>query len=121
MVKACGVTFMETVDPYDVQAMIRILKMAGEHIRQEDGGPAVIIARHPCLVYGRHLLPREAPGKVVLPEEDCDGCGICVTLFDCPALVQRGKKQPVQILEEFCTHCGTCITVCPKKRIRRAS
>ncbi len=121
MVKACGVTFLETVDPYDVQAMIRILKKAGEYIRQEDGGPAVIIARHPCLVYGRHLLPQEKPGQVVLPEEDCDGCGICVTLFDCPAMVQKGKKQPVQILEEFCTHCGTCITVCPKKRIRRAS
>jgi indolepyruvate ferredoxin oxidoreductase alpha subunit len=119
MVKASGVRFVEEVDPYDVGAMMGVLKKAGDYIQQEDGGLAVVIARHPCLVYGRHLLPKEAPPPVSLKEEDCDGCGVCVTVFDCPAMVQDGKKQPVQIMEEVCARCGTCITVCPKKKIRR--
>ncbi len=119
MVKACEVKFIEETDPYDLPDMTRLLKKAGNYIQQEDSGPAVIIARHPCLVYGRHLLPEAPPAKVVLPEEECDGCGFCVTQFDCPALVQEKKKMPVHLIEELCVRCGTCIAVCPKKHIRR--
>ncbi len=119
MVRACGVDFLEVVDPYDIQHMTGVLKKAGAHIQGENNGVAVIIGRHPCMVYGRHL-PQERPlGRVVIQEEECDGCGFCVTQFDCPAIVQEVKKQPARILEEFCTNCGTCITVCPKKHIRR--
>jgi indolepyruvate ferredoxin oxidoreductase alpha subunit len=119
MVRACGVEFLEVVDPYDVQKMTAVLKKAGAYIQSENNGVAVIIARHPCMVYGRHL-PQEKPvGRVVIQEEECDGCGFCVTQFDCPAIVQEVKKQPARIREEFCTDCGTCITVCPKKHIRR--
>lgn len=119
MVTACGVGFIEETDPYDHAKTTRVLKKAGNYIQQENGGVAVIIARHPCLVYGRHLLPKEAPTKVILREEECDGCGYCVSQFDCPAMVQKKKKEAVHIIEELCTHCGTCIDVCPKKRIRR--
>lgn len=111
--------FIEETDPYDFTKTSRLLKKAGNYIQQENGGVAVVIARHPCLVYGRSLLPKEAPPKVVLSPEECDGCGFCVTQFDCPAMVQEKKKMPVRIIEEFCTQCGTCIHVCPKKHIRR--
>jgi len=119
MVSACGVGFIEEVDPYDFPKMIQVLKKAGEYIQQEHSGVAVVIARHPCLVYGRHLKAKEAGSKVIIPEDECDGCGFCVTQFDCPALIQEGKKQPVHLQEELCTHCGTCIHVCPKKHIQR--
>ncbi len=119
MITACGVAFLEETDPYDFPKTTQLLKKAGNYIQQENGGVAVIIARHPCLVYGRHLLSKAPPLKVVLHQEECDGCGICVTQFDCPAMVQEKKKEPVRIIEELCTHCGTCIDVCPKKHIRR--
>jgi indolepyruvate ferredoxin oxidoreductase, alpha subunit len=119
MVRACGVEFLEVLDPYDIGQMTAVLKKAGAYIQGENNGVAVIIARHPCMVYGRHL-PQERPaGRVKILEEECDGCGFCVTQFDCPAIVQEIKKQPARILEEFCTDCGTCLTVCPKKHIRR--
>jgi len=119
MVRACGVEFLEVVDPYDVQKMTTVLKKAGAYIQDEKNGVAVIIARHPCMVYGRQLLPERPAARVVIEKEECDGCGFCVTQFDCPAIVQEVKKQPARILEEFCTDCGTCLTVCPKKHIRR--
>ena len=119
MVRACGVAFLEVVDPYDVRKMTDILKKAGAFIQEEKNSVAVIIARHPCMVYGRHLLPEKPAARVVIEKEECDGCGFCVTQFDCPAIVQEVKKQPARILEEFCTDCGTCLTVCPKKHIRR--
>ena len=119
LVRACGVDFLEVVDPYDVPKMTGVLKKAGAYIQDEKNGVAVIIARHPCMVYGRHLLPEKPAGRVGIVQEECDGCGFCVTQFDCPAIVQEVKKKPARILEEFCTDCGTCITVCPKKHIRR--
>jgi indolepyruvate ferredoxin oxidoreductase alpha subunit len=119
MVRACGVGFLEVVDPYDVGKMTDTLKKAGAFIQEEENSVAVLIARHPCMVYGRHLLPEKPAARVVIEKEECDGCGFCVTQFDCPAIVQEVKKQPARILEEFCTDCGTCLTVCPKKHIRR--
>jgi indolepyruvate ferredoxin oxidoreductase, alpha subunit len=121
MIAACGVSFLEETDPYDFPKTTQLLKKAGNYIQGENGGVAVIIARHPCLVYGRHLLSEAPPLKVVLSQEECDGCGFCVTQFDCPAMVQEKKKEPVRIIEELCTHCGACIDVCPKKYIRRES
>ncbi|MBI5585781.1 MAG: 4Fe-4S dicluster domain-containing protein [Deltaproteobacteria bacterium] len=119
MVRACGVEFIREVDPYDFPRMTKVLKEAGEYIKQEESSVAVVIARHPCLVYGKHLLPEKAAGRVVIPEDECDGCGVCVTQFDCPAITQEARKTPARIQEEFCTNCGTCLYVCPKKHIRR--
>jgi indolepyruvate ferredoxin oxidoreductase alpha subunit len=99
--------------------MTKVLKEAGEYSKQEGSTVAVVIARHPCLVYGKHLLLEKKAGRVFIPEEECDGCGVCVTQFDCPAITQEARKMPARILEEFCTDCGTCLSVCPKKHIRR--
>jgi len=54
--------FLEVVDPYDVGKMIDILKKAGVFIQEEKNNVAVIIARHPCMVYGRHLFAGKAGG-----------------------------------------------------------
>ncbi len=119
MVRACGVEFIREADPYDYPRMTKVLKEAGEYIKEEGSSVAVVIARHPCLVYGKHLLPEKEAGRIVIPEDECDGCGVCVTQFDCPAIVQEARKTPARIREEFCTDCGTCLYVCPKKHIRR--
>ena len=73
MIAACGVSFLEETDPYDFPKTTQLLKKAGNYIQRENGGVAVIIARHPCLVYGKHLLSEVPPLKVVLSQEECDG------------------------------------------------
>ena len=50
MVRGCGVEFIRVIDPYDVPEFIALLKEAEQYSRAADGGIAVIIARHPCLM-----------------------------------------------------------------------
>ena len=50
LLEGCGVTYIKTIDSYDVQQIISALKDADLYTRTQDGGIAVIISKHPCLV-----------------------------------------------------------------------
>ena len=111
LVRACGVRFVAEADPYDLGAMIELLKKAGKHTRAKKGGMAVVIARHPCLM--DRSGPESRPRAQVRVTENCRGCGFCVKQFECPALQLQGKKQPIRIDAALCSGCGVCIAVCP--------
>lgn len=111
LVRACGVGSVTQGDPYQLEQFIELLRGAGRHTEDPQGGVAVVIARHPCLM-DRHHKPSGAPRKVRVNEE-CHGCGFCVQQFECPALVAQGEKQPIRIDRSICTDCGVCIQVCP--------
>ena len=49
--------------------------------------------------------------SVILDEESCRGCTICVTA--CPALAIRVRNGKAMILAERCIDCGECIRRCP--------
>ncbi len=117
IVKGCGVGFCRTADPYDLKAFIRLLKEALAYSRET--GPAVVIARHPCVLEEarRTGKPPAAPPVVT---EACDGCGFCVERFECPALVMNTEKTRVTIDPVLCVGCGVCIQVCPKGAIQKA-
>ena len=82
-------------------------------------GPAVIIARHPCLLDRRSTVHCE-PVPVVITD-DCDGCGYCIQHFECPALALDEDEAHVQIDTMLCTQCGVCVSVCPKGSIQKGS
>ena len=116
LVKGCGIHFLEVGDPYDTKAFIKVVKAAVAFSRSE--GPAVVIARHPCIIdlarQGKAADPIE-----VMVSEDCDGCGFCLQHFECPALiaVEDGKRTIVDPL--ICNGCGVCLDICPKDAIVR--
>ena len=115
LIQGCGIKWMKTVDPYDVAECISLLKEAREYTQKEDGGIAVIIARHPCLIrYPDVCL--EKPVKVAITEE-CNGCMYCVDFFECPALQPDKKANVVRIDRTLCTDCGVCLQVCPRGAI----
>ena len=49
--------------------------------------------------------------SVILDEDACRGCTICVTT--CPALAIRVRNGKAMILAERCIDCGECIRRCP--------
>jgi indolepyruvate ferredoxin oxidoreductase alpha subunit len=114
LVKGCGVDFCEVGDPYDLKAFIGQLKEALQYSRSQ--GPAVVVARHPCIIDQRRngtLL------KTVAVEvcEDCDDCGYCLQHFECPALVRNDELERMSIDPIVCSGCGVCLNICPQGAI----
>ena len=111
VVRGCGVKFMELIDSYDFDKTTEIIKKAVEYNQAEDGGVAVIIARHACVLHQPGVL-KENPIKVEITE-DCNGCMVCVNQFECPALVPDKDNKVVVIDRKICVDCGQCIVSCP--------
>jgi indolepyruvate ferredoxin oxidoreductase alpha subunit len=114
IVTGCGVTFCETADPYHLPEFTALLKRAAAHAREH--GPAVVIARHPCILDRRY---RQEATEVAVTE-DCDGCGFCVTRFECPAMAVTGEGEEarMEIDAAVCNGCGVCLHICPRESIR---
>jgi len=115
LVKGCGIHWLRTIDPYDMENLISLLKEAREYTQKEDGGIAVIIARHPCIIRYPDVC-QEKPVKVAITEE-CNGCMYCVDFFECPALKPDKEGDLVRIDRTLCTDCGVCVQVCPRGAI----
>jgi indolepyruvate ferredoxin oxidoreductase alpha subunit len=117
-IAGCGVDFMEVVDPYDLKKMGALLKQAAEYVEKPDGGVAVIIARHPCVIANRkEAIPKKVQVKVT---DECLKCGFCLTRFECPALYHDQELDRTNINRQICADCGLCLQVCPKKAIVKA-
>ncbi|MFQ5408720.1 MAG: thiamine pyrophosphate-dependent enzyme, partial [Anaerolineales bacterium] len=112
MVRACGVGFVETVDPYAQQEFRAMLRTAQEFATSDEGGVAVLIADRPCVLYDPSPV-REAPVPVVVTEE-CDGCRFCTEAFECPALQLQPDGSRVDVDYKICIECGQCIDACYK-------
>jgi len=117
LVKGCGVGFCRIADPYDVKAFTKMVKEALAYARET--GPAVVIARHPCVLEEARRTGRP-PGPPPTVTDACDGCGFCVERFECPALVMNADKTRVDIDPILCVGCNVCIQVCPKGAIEEA-
>jgi indolepyruvate ferredoxin oxidoreductase alpha subunit len=117
-VGGCGVDFIEVVDPYDIKQMTGVLKKAATYVSSPDGGIAVIIARHPCVI----AYPEEAIEKKtrVTITDDCAECNLCLERFECPALYHDDELGRTNINRDLCVDCGVCLQVCPKGAIVEA-
>ncbi len=113
VISGCGVKFIRTCDPYDINTFQSLLNQAHNYTRQPDGGMAVIIASHPCILYYRDYL-KEHQVKVMVDEDACNGCKYCIKAFECPALIFNEAKKKVEISPKLCVKCGVCIQICPQ-------
>ena len=111
----CGVDFIETVDPYYTKKMTSVLKKAARYVKEPEGGIAVIIAHHPCVIaYPDEAIPQK---KKVTVTDDCVECDFCLDRFECPALYHDQELGRTSINRQICVDCGVCLQVCPKGAI----
>jgi len=106
--RACGVTFVETVDPYDLTGVLNVLQDA-----KKRKGVKVIIAKQMCVITARRMGVKR--GKYSVDREICTGCGTCVR-FGCPAIEFSNELAEIN---ELCSGCGVCEQLCPVGAIVR--
>ena len=87
-----------TVDAADYPALKAALKTA-----VDEPGLSVLVALAPCA-----LMVREKLGEIVVDEERCNLCGLCLDI-GCPAIA---PEEDAVCITEGCTGCGLCIEVC---------
>jgi indolepyruvate ferredoxin oxidoreductase alpha subunit len=110
-VAGCGVDFIEVVDPYDIKKMTDVIKKAAEYVNEPEGGIAVIIARHPCVIaYRDEAIPEKKRTQIT---DDCKDCNFCLDRFECPALFHDEELGRTDINRQICADCGQCLAVCP--------
>jgi len=115
LITGCGIRWLRTIDPYNVKELIGLLKEAHAYVKSEEGGIAVIIARHPCLIKYQEELQIDRI-KVEITE-DCNGCRYCIDYFECPALSFDEANNRAEIDRKLCVDCGVCINVCAQGAI----
>lgn len=111
--RGLGVRFVETIDPYEVDAMKALVRKAHAFTRDADGGPAVVVARRPCAL----MMPPQEHIPVEVDAARCNRCDYCLRFFGCPALVEDGETGKVRIDQEWCLECGVCVDACPRDAI----
>ena len=98
---------MRTVESYDIDKNVEILKEAWEYAKDHEE-PAVVIFTHPCM-----LLRQEQPKILVRVNDDtCIGCKFCINFFNCPGLAFDENSKKAFIDERYCVKCGVCTNVC---------
>ena len=103
---AAGATSAQVVNPYDIPQVKEALEKA-----VKEKGVSVIVATEPCYLVSRRTGEFGfTPRKVVLDEDLCNGCKICVTYFGCPSIHFSDGKATIDY--GTCVECGMCVEVC---------
>ena len=100
ILRAIGLTFVETVDPLDLPRAIDTVRRA-----QNEPGVKAVIFKSPC------IATVKSERKAIVKTDACIGCHKCIRELGCPALVLDGKKATVRT--SMCTGCMLCAQVCP--------
>ncbi len=104
ILKAIGVTSVETVDPLDLNKSIDVVKSA---ISKK--GVKAIIFKSPCIAITKPAI------LSCIDQEKCIECKECISELGCPAIVL--DNEDVVIEPSLCYGCTLCQQVCPTKAI----
>jgi len=109
IVKACGVTEIEKVNPIYRQIDA---KDAVENLMKKKG-VRVLIFEEPCIMINGSKT--EDRPTVCIESAKCTGCGVCVKKIGCPAMSIGNKKAVINF--SLCAGCLLCVNLCPVNAI----
>ncbi len=101
VLRAIGLTTVETLDPLDFDHAVQTVKKVAEQ-----PGVKAIIFRSPCIV---RYKPKS--GKSHVDPGVCISCRKCINELGCPALILDGGKAAID--PSLCTGCTLCEQICP--------
>jgi indolepyruvate ferredoxin oxidoreductase alpha subunit len=111
VVRSCGIGFVKTVDPYDLQSTQQAIE---EALKGDEF--AIVVARRVCALQAQRM--KQFKGKrVVFDKDACTGCKLCVG-FGCPATTFDSEKRKAGIDPVLCNGCGMCAQVCTTGAIK---
>ena len=114
LVRACGVQFLKECNPYDIPAIMALLKDADRFCRSPGGRGGD--HRPTPLPAGREARKSQTTYEMAVTG-DCIACRDCLDNFECPALVFDEAGGRVDIDAIRCVGCGVCAHVCPEGAI----
>jgi len=111
LVKAIGIKQVISVNPLDLDAVDKALKVSLAY-----DGPSVIVTRWPCALKKFTDLDKNefdlARKTYRVDPEACRGCKVCIKT-GCPALEFDMKSKKAIINEDMCVGCSVCAQSCP--------
>lgn len=111
IVRACGVEFVEIINPLNVAKSREIFEQALQFDKL-----AVVISQYPCML----IKTVEKKGKNIflqVQDDICTNCNTCTTELSCPAIYTSDNGK-TRIDELMCRKCSVCVQICPEKAIR---
>ena len=104
ILRAIGLTRVETVDPLDLKTAIETVKRVAD-----EPGVKAIIFKSPCIA-----VTKPSARSHVDPDT-CIGCRKCISSLGCPAIGFANGKATID--QAVCTGCTLCEQVCPVNAI----
>lgn len=99
ILRAIGLTSVETVDPLDNKAAVEAVKHAAEL-----PGVKAIIFKSPCIAVTK-------PSKRFKIADSCVNCKKCIRELGCPAIVMENGRPAIE--KSLCFGCSLCAQICP--------
>ncbi len=106
VLKACGVGFVEVVNPLELKTTNEVIKKALAF-----QGVAAVVMRAPC------AATVKSQKKYKVDPTLCTNCRLCLRELGCPAFYNVEKPQ----IGPSCHGCGLCSQVCPAGAIKEVS
>ena len=114
LVESLGVQFVRELDPYDMKKFRKTMREAINH-----PGPAVVIAKHACLMIKEERRKAAGLQPIQLELEECNYCKLCYDL-GCPAIDWDDETGPI-IDEMQCVGCELCVELCQPSALHGAT
>lgn len=109
IIPALGVENFFQIDPFDQKTSVAVLMQA-----MQLPGVKVVLSRRECAIqHGRRVKKTQ---RVVVIEENCNLCKLCLMVTGCSAL-EVGEKT-ILIDGAQCQVCGLCVDACNRDALR---